>query len=151
MDLEEIFRAHQREVYVYFLRTVGSRPLAEDLTQDTFLRAWDRMVTFRGDSSFRTWLFTVARNVMADSYRKTRRETLEDPPDRATHTDPTSRIAVEEALDSLPVASREAIVLCDVLGFDPAAAANIVGLTANAFRVRLHRARRRFREAYGDA
>jgi RNA polymerase sigma-70 factor (ECF subfamily) len=151
VDLEEIFRAHQKEVYVYFLRTTGDRDRAEDLAQDTLLRAWDQVPTFRAESSFRTWLFTIARHVLADSYRKTRREVLEDPPDLVMHVDPTSKIAIEEALASLPLIFREAIVLCEVLGMDPSSAAGVVGISPNAFRVRLHRARRGFREAYADA
>lgn len=150
LDLEEIFRAHQREVFVYFLRTVQSRQLSEDLAQETFLRAWSSALLFRGDSSVRTWLFAIARRVLADHFSsrgsknvdQVQEETLKDP----VH----SRLEVEDVLRRLPLESREAIVLCDVLGFTPMEAARACGLTANAFRVRLHRARRRFREEYGN-
>jgi RNA polymerase sigma-70 factor (ECF subfamily) len=149
LDLEEIFRAHQREIFVYFLRTVHSRQLSEDLAQETFLRACGSALLFRGDSSVRTWLFAIARRVLADHFRSKPTGTLDqiqgDPTDPADN-----RLEVEDVLKRLPLESREAIVLCDVLGFTPSEAAQATGLTPNAFRVRLHRARRRFREAYGD-
>jgi RNA polymerase sigma-70 factor, ECF subfamily len=154
VELEDIFRAHQREIFMYLLRTVGDRRLAEDLAQDTFLRACGSAVLFRGEASPRTWLFSIARRALADHYRRRAPEVLlesgsEEPAAIATH-DATQRIAVEQVLAALPLAHREAIVLCDVLGFSPAEAAGLTGLTANAYRVRLHRARAQFREVYGD-
>jgi RNA polymerase sigma-70 factor, ECF subfamily len=151
MDLEEIFRLHQKEIYVYFLRTTGNRPLAEDLGQETFARACSAAVLFRGDSSIRTWLFAIARRVMVDHIRRRGPETAAlDVAHEDRAGDPSERLAIEQALQSLATSSREAIVLCDVLGLSPAEAAEITGLTANAFRVRLHRARAQFREVYGD-
>jgi RNA polymerase sigma-70 factor (ECF subfamily) len=151
MDLEEIFRLHQKEIYVYFLRTSGNRQLAEDLGQETFARACGGAVLFRGDSSVRTWLFAIARRVMVDHIRRRGQPTTvldETTPGRST--DPSDRVAIEYALQALSPSAREAIVLCDVLGLSPAEAADITGLNANAFRVRLHRARSAFREVYGD-
>jgi RNA polymerase sigma-70 factor, ECF subfamily len=151
VDLEQIFRAHQQEIYVYFLRTTGNRHRAEDLGQETFARACSAAVLFRGDSSVRTWLFSIARRVMVDDIRRRGPATapLEIEPSGPAR-DPSDRLAIEQALRALPVTSREAIVLCDVLGLTPSEAAEITGLNANAFRVRLHRARGQFREVYGD-
>lgn len=148
MDLEGIFRAHQKEIFVYFLRTLGDKHLAEDLAQETFVRALDGLISFRGDSSLRTWLFAIARNVLSESRRRRSEDSLEEAAGAAWSPDPGGRLAIEEALEALPLISREAVVLCDVLGFDPGEAASIVGSNANAFRVRLHRARRQFREVY---
>jgi RNA polymerase sigma-70 factor, ECF subfamily len=151
VDLEQIFRAHQKEIYVYFLRTTGNRHRAEDLGQETFARACSAAVLFRGDSSVRTWLFSIARRVMVDDIR--RRGPASAPLENESPGpagDPSDRVAIEQALREIPVSSREAIVLCDVLGLSPSEAAEITGLNANAFRVRLHRARGQFREVYGD-
>jgi len=151
VDLEEIFRAHQKEIYVYFLRTTGNRHRAEDLGQETFARACSAAVIFRGDSSVRTWLFSIARRVLVDDIRRRGPATVPletDSPGPAG--DPGERVAIEQALQAIPVSSREAITLCDVLGLHPSEAAAITGLNANAFRVRLHRARSQFREVYGD-
>ncbi|MCA1831756.1 MAG: RNA polymerase sigma factor [Actinomycetota bacterium] len=148
MDLEGIFRAHQREIFVYFLRTIGDRERAEDLAQETFLRACGSAVLYRGTASVRTWLFSIARNTLVDSYRRRSPELLGDPPDQVVEFDPVRRLEVEEALRALPILSREAIVLCDVLELSPSDAANVAGISANAFRVRLHRARDQFRKVF---
>ena len=151
MDLEEIFRAHQKEIFVYFLRTTGNTALAEDLGQETFARACSAAIFFRGDSSIRTWLFAIARRVLVDHFRRRGPATLPLDVERpGSEGDPGQRLAIEQALRSIPISSREAITLCDVLGLSPAEAADITGLNANAFRVRLHRARAQFREVYGD-
>lgn len=151
MELEDIFRAHQKEIFMYLLRTVGDRRLAEDLAQDTFLRACGSAVLFRGEASPRTWLFSIARRALADHYRRRSPDVLlgEGPDLPARIPDTAERIAVEQALRVMPLLQREAVVLCDVLGFSPAEAAEMTGVSANAFRVRLHRARARFREVYG--
>jgi len=151
VDLEEIFRSHQREIYVYFLRTTGNRHRAEDLGQETFARACSAAVLFRGDSSVRTWLFSIARRVLVDHYRRRGPASVEiDTEAPSREADPSDRLAIEQALNTLPLSSREAIVLCDVLGLSPTEAAGVTGTNANAFRVRLHRARAQFREEYGD-
>jgi RNA polymerase sigma-70 factor (ECF subfamily) len=151
VELEEVFRAHQKEIYVYFLRTTGDRHLAEDLGQETFARACTAAVFFRGDSSVRTWLFSIARRTFVDHLRRRGpAETALDVDAPAATSDPAERVAIDQALGRLPLSAREAIVLCDVLGLSPSEAADVTGQTANAFRVRLHRARAQFREVYGD-
>jgi len=148
-----VFRAHQRAVFAYFLRVVGNRQDAEELTQETFVRACSAAVRYRGDSSVKTWLFGIARRVLLEASRAglfERRSELDETRVEATVDDPDTRIDLERALASLGVGDREALVMVDVLGFEPSQAAEIVGVSAETFRVRLHRARRRFREAYGD-
>ena len=148
-----MFRAHQRAVFAYFLRVVGNRQDAEELTQETFVRACSAAVRYRGDSSVKTWLFGIARRVLLEASRAglfERRSKLDETRVEATVDDPDTRIDLERALASLGVGDREALVMVDVLGFEPSQAAEIVGVSAETFRVRLHRARRRFREAYGD-
>ncbi|WP_289298683.1 sigma factor, partial [uncultured Reyranella sp.] len=64
VDLEALFRRRQQEVFVYFVRNPGDAWLAEELAQETFVRAFGAVVRFRGDASLRTWLFGIARNVL---------------------------------------------------------------------------------------
>lgn len=150
VDVEDLFRAHQQEVYVYFLRSVGDRHVAEDLTQETFTRAFTAAVRFRGDSSLRTWLFGIARNVFLKhvSRRPPERSGL-DMDVAAEDADVPTRMALQQALMRLSETDREVLTLCDVLGFEPGEAASVVKVTPNALRVRLHRARARLREEYG--
>jgi RNA polymerase sigma-70 factor, ECF subfamily len=150
VDLEDVFRAHQGAVFAYFLRLVGNRQDAEELTQETFARACSAALRFRGDSTARTWLFGIARRVLLEAARAglfERRAELPDMP--ASQNDTDERLDIARALASLGVADREVLVIVDMLGFEPIEGARMVGVSPEAFRVRLHRARARLREAYG--
>lgn len=150
MELEDVFRAHQQAVFAYFLRVVGNRQDAEELAQETFVRACGAAVRFRGDSKVSTWLFGIARRVLLEAARAGLFERRPELADRAAPPagDPDERLDLERALASLGVGDREALVMIDVLGFEPIEVAAMVGVTPEAFRVRLHRARARLREAY---
>jgi RNA polymerase sigma-70 factor (ECF subfamily) len=152
MELEDVFRAHQRAVFAYFLRLVGDRHEAEELTQETFVRACGAAIRFRGDSSVKTWLFGIARRVLLEFVRAKRLEVNADPnlPERAgppQHFD--ERLDLERAFQALSIADREVLMLVDVLGFEPAEAARAMRVEPGTLRVRLHRARARMREVYG--
>ena len=145
-----MFRANQKAVFAYFLRVVGDRQDAEELTQETFVRACGAALRFRGDSSVRTWLFGIARRVLLEAARAGLFERPSELTERAAPADdPDERMDLERALASLGLRDREALVMVDVLGFEPTEAAGIIGVTPEAMRVRLHRARGRLREAYG--
>jgi RNA polymerase sigma-70 factor (ECF subfamily) len=149
VELEDVFRAHQRAVFAYFLRVVGNRQDAEELTQETFVRACSAALRFRGESSVKTWLFGIARRVLLEASRA---GLFERPPElrevAASDEDIEERLDLEHALGSLGVVDREALVMVDVLGFEPIEAAMVLGVTPEAMRVRLHRARGRLREVY---
>jgi RNA polymerase sigma-70 factor, ECF subfamily len=150
LELEDVFRAHQKAVFAYFLRVVGNRQDAEELTQETFVRACGAAPRFRGDSSVRTWLFGIARRVLLEASRAglfERPRELTDLP--SPNVDPDERLDLERALASLGVADRETLVMVDVLDFTPYEAAALARVSPETFRVRLHRARTRLREAYG--
>jgi RNA polymerase sigma factor (sigma-70 family) len=149
MELEDVFRAFQTSVFAYFLRVVGNRGDAEELTQETFVRACSAALRFRGDSSVKTWIFGIARRVLLEASRGglfDRGAPIQDRP--APSHDPDERIDLERAFAALGVIDREALMLVDVLGFEPSEAAATVGITPEAFRVRLYRARGRLREVY---
>jgi RNA polymerase sigma-70 factor (ECF subfamily) len=151
VELEDVFRAHQQAVFAYFLRIVGDRQDAEELTQETFVRACGAAVRFRGGSKVSTWLFGIARRVLLEAVRAglfERRAEL-DPRTPARADDADERMDLERALASLSPGDREVLVMVDLLGFEPAEAAGIAGVSADTYRVRLHRARVRLREAYG--
>jgi len=153
LELEDVFRAHQQAVFAYFFRVIGSRQDAEELTQETFVRACSAALRFRGDSSVRTWLFGIARLVLLEASRAglfERRPELDEDRAASVGDDTETRIDLERALAALGPTDREALVMVDVLGFEPSETARILAITPEAFRVRLHRARHRFREVYGD-
>ena len=154
MELEDVFRNHQQAVFAYFYRVVGNRHDAEELTQETFVRACGAAIRFRGDSKVSTWLFGIARRVLLEASRAGLFERpVELGPDVAASpgsAGPEERLDLERALASLGAGDREALVMVDMLGFEPMEVAGILDITAETFRVRLHRARARLREAYGD-
>jgi RNA polymerase sigma-70 factor, ECF subfamily len=152
VELEDVFRAHQQAVFAYFLRLIGNRQDAEELTQETFVRACGAAVRFRGESKVSTWLFGIARRVLLEAARAGLFERTHELDERAPAPvdDPDERMDLERALASLGVGDREALVMVDVLGFEPIEVAGLVGVTPETFRVRLHRARTRLREAYGS-
>ena len=139
-------------MFAYFLRMVGDANNAEELTQETFVRACGAALRFRGDSSVRTWLFGIARRVLLEASRAGLFD--RQAPFDEVHAAPTKdrpadeRLYLEHILSQLRPADREAIVMVDVLGFEPIEVAVLLLVSPDTFRVRLHRARARFRELY---
>ena len=150
MELEHVFRDHQKAVYVYFLRLVGDTHQAEELTQETFYRACISAFRFRGDSSVTTWLFGIAHRVFLEFVRSRRTEAGGELPDLARRdAEPEARIDLERAFAGLSHGDREVLMLVDLLGFAGPDAAEALGIEQSALRVRGHRARARLREEMG--
>jgi RNA polymerase sigma-70 factor, ECF subfamily len=148
---------HRAPLYVFLVRLAGAAALAEDLLQETWLRLARHSRALPPGTELRPWLFTVARNL----YRSHRRWALLDAgrlrelgwlpaPDLAGPFEATAageaRRELEAALALLPVEHREVLLLCTVSGFEPSEAAGILGISAEATRQRLARARARLRE-----
>lgn len=150
MDLTDVFRNHQSEIYTYFLRLTGDEHEAEELSQETFARACFAALRFRGSSSVRTWLFGIARRVWLERLRQRSSHEIAPVVDHQVQpaVDVPERLHLLKTLDSLDLNDREIIVLVDVLGFSPAEAAGLLQLRSETARVRLHRARGRFREGF---
>src|SRR3954471_6764339 len=113
VELETMFREHQRSVYAFFLRVVGNRHDAEELTQETFFRACTAALRFRGDASPRTWLFGIARRVLREASRKGlfERRVAEVPEVPADQADADLRIDLESAFATLGLGDRETLML----------------------------------------
>jgi RNA polymerase sigma-70 factor (ECF subfamily) len=145
--MDVLFRAHYRDVAAYVRRR--ARPdLVEDVVAETFLVAWRRLDEVPADA--RPWLLGVARRALATQRRSVARQRslvtkLERVHEPGEQTDQTSDFGVAAALGRLPEKDREAITLVAWDGLSPSEAARVVGLSAVAFRVRLHRAKRRLR------
>jgi RNA polymerase sigma-70 factor (ECF subfamily) len=121
---------------------LGSPRDAEDLTQETFARAFASLHRFAGRSSARTWLLSIARRVCADAIRTRRPSTpvadLELP---GRSRDPADTVSLRLLLDSIDLPFREAFVLTQVLGLAYAEAADVVGCPVGTIRSRVARAR----------
>lgn len=116
----ELVRRYQSPVRSFLLKmTNGDAHLADDLAQETFLKAWRKLDAFRGGSRFSTWLFGIAHNewrMHARARRETALEDFADPPEEPHVGDASAqsrlRLDVNEALKTLSPAERAAIVLC---------------------------------------
>ncbi|WP_086562888.1 sigma-70 family RNA polymerase sigma factor [Streptomyces africanus] len=161
-DAVDLFvRALHRDVrrYVTFL---GADPQsADDLTQETFLRALGSLHRFEGRSSARTWLLSIARRAVIDSIRyRSTRPRLADTDDWQSAVERAQprglpgfddRIALAELLDKLPDDRREAFVLTQLVGLPYAEAAGVSGCPVGTVRSRVARARTALIECLDDA
>jgi RNA polymerase sigma-70 factor (ECF subfamily) len=157
LAFERLYRAHVGRVHALALRLTGDPARAEELVQDAFVRAWKKLPSFRGESSFATWMHRLTVNVFLLDARSVRRRMLREIPDdgvadsagtrRAVHLDQEDRIDLEQAIARLPDGARVAFVLYDVYGYSHDEIAAMSGVAAGTIRAQLHRARRRLLEA----
>jgi RNA polymerase sigma-70 factor (ECF subfamily) len=127
----ELVRRYQSPVRSFLRRlTRGDEALADDLAQETFLRAWRKLETFRAEARFSTWLFGIAVNEFRARLRRDRRQQWNEPDDRAADPEPIVeappaglRLDLDEALRRLTLPERAAILLCCQHGLTHEAAA----------------------------
>lgn len=143
-----------------FAGSFGANEDVDDLVQDTFVRAFQSLEGFRGDSSFRTWLFTIERRLLLDRRRAARRrptvvEVQET--DAATEYDALDSVVageaaarVREALKELSPTQREVFTLRVAEGLSYKEIAEIVGTTEGAARVHYHNSMRTVKEFLND-
>jgi RNA polymerase sigma-70 factor (ECF subfamily) len=162
---EELARTCVDRVFALALRLVGDRAEAEDVVQETLLRAWRGIRRFHGRSGFPTWLYRIAVNEANRSLEKgTRRprtvslaaahlelssSTKHEPTKQAEYRELLA--ALERTLFDLAPPYRTAVVLRDIEGLSTREAAQIAGVGEPAFKSRLHEARLKLRSAIGDA
>lgn len=153
--LGEFIRLTQPDVW-RFIASLAGRDDADDLTQDTYLRAMDALPGFEGRSSARTWLLTIARRVCADRvrYEMARPQTPRTHEWWAqrdeVHADRTVLVEASLVLDSLGRDRREAFVLTQLLGFSYQQAAEVCGCKVGTVRSRVARARAELVAACGE-
>ncbi len=152
---EELYRVNVGRVYALCLRMAGDPTLAEELAQEAFVRAWQKLGSFRGASAFSTWLHRVTVNVVLGHRRSTaRRETRVSavgdnlPRDVAVREARTAEsIDLERAISSLPDGARSVFILHDVEGFRHREISSLMGIAVGTSKAQLHRARKLLRKA----
>jgi RNA polymerase sigma-70 factor (ECF subfamily) len=144
---ERLYRTHVGRIHGLVRRMMGDQDAAE-ITQDVFVRAWEKLGTFRGEAAFGTWLYRVAINVVLAQRAKlaTRRgRFIED--EVAIETAQAPRVRSDERMDfegalaRLPEGARQVFVLHDVEGFRHEDIGRKLGVTAGTSKAQLHRAR----------
>lgn len=148
---EALYTRSSGRVYALCVRMTGDRQRARELTHDAFVRAWERLSTFRGDAAFDTWMHRLAVNVVLTALRGERRrqrrlvdstdddEAVEAPRSRPAEVE--SRVDLERAIALLPPRAREVFVLHDVEGYRHDEIAERLDLQPGSVRAQLHRAR----------
>ena len=149
---ELLVRRYQAHVWRFLRHLLGDAALAEDVTQETFLRLYQRLPTFAGRSKFSTWVFKVARNAGIDALRAVRRQDrlLEALPAPALGPAPDARVEAMAAVASLSPKLREALLLVEVFGFTYREAAEVLAVPEGTVKSRVFQARMRL-TAWRDA
>jgi RNA polymerase sigma-70 factor (ECF subfamily) len=145
-----IVRAYETPVYNYVLRLVGDRALAEDLTQEVFLRVYQGLPKFSLRCRFTTWLFQVTKNRVLDELRAVERRpravvALDDIPSLEVLDAPVERVeamdAVWRAVNDLTVDLKMALLLRDVVGLSYTEIADSLEITLATVKWRIYKAR----------
>ena len=149
-----VYEQTSARVYALCLRMMKDETRARDMTQDTYVRAWQHLETYRGESAFTTWLHTIATNACLVALRSRRRrregdteiEALEAMPG-SNPGDPVDRIALERAIADLPDGARTVLLLHDIHGYRHDEIAQMTSTRPGTSKAHLHRARKLLREA----
>jgi RNA polymerase sigma-70 factor (ECF subfamily) len=152
-SFEALFARHGGRMYALCLRMSGDRVRARELAHDAFVRAWERLGSYRGEAAFGTWLHRLTVNVVLEAARSQRRREarvmLVDDGDDAGHdvveltpADVGQKIDLERAIQKLPPNARQVFVLHDVEGFRHDEIAERMAIAPGTVRAHLHRARK---------
>lgn len=151
---ERLYRKYCQRIFALCLRMTGERAVAEELVQDVFVRAWQKLTLFRGDAAFGTWLHRVAVNIVLSHRQKSgaqKNRTVSD--DQALESAPArsatvaERVDLESAIAQLPRGARRIFVLHDVEGYTHDEIGALLGISSGGSKAQLHRARLLLREA----
>lgn len=150
---ERLYRRHVARIHGLARRMLGPGD-ADDVTQDIFVRAWQKIGLFRGNSAFGTWLYRVGINVILgrrtalakrrERFVRPAEHMIEDLP--APRASPGLAVDFERVIERLPAGAREVFVLFDVEGYKHQEIARMLGITPGTSKSQLHRARMLLRE-----
>lgn len=163
---EHVYRREVGRVYALCLRMTADATRAREVTQSVFIRAWDRLASFRGDSQLSSWLHRIAVNEVlvdarSDRRRRARVVLANDQTDDDTEAsgdapalsgitlpdDTETRIDLERAISTLPPGARTVFVLHDIEGYRHEEISRMTGSAEGTLRAQLHRARKLLMEA----
>jgi len=152
---ERLYRAHLGKVYGLCWRLCnGDAAKADQATQDAFVRAWEKLSSFRGEAAFGTWLHRLTVNVVLGEHRLLKRWTTFEDAEEAGAPEPShhptaslgDRVDIERALTRLPKGARAVLVLHDLEGWQHDEIAAATGIAVGTSKAQLHRARKLMKE-----
>ena len=153
-----LYDAHVDRVYRLAYRMTGDDALAQDFTQEAFIRVFDRLDTFRGDSALSTWMHTVTTSVVLNGLRKVKKfRTSETDLEKArtvaggsARAEPDLRDRLRRAVDGLPDGYRTVFVMHDIEGYTHEEIAGALGVATGTSKAQLSRARAKLRAELAD-
>ena len=153
----ELYDTHASRVYRSIYRLVRDDLLAEEYTQDAFVRVFSVLGSFRGESKLSTWIHTVAISVALGGLRRKKRlesremslDTVADAPAPGRGLEPDLIEQLHRAIDALPEALRVTVILHDIEGFTHTEIAEMTGSPVGTCKTRLMGARAKLRQALG--
>lgn len=154
----QLYDAHVDRVYRLAYRMAGNDDLAREFTQETFVRAFQRLAGFRGEAALSTWLHAIATSVVLNGLRKVTRfrrrevdlEEAGEVPGSERSADPDLRLKLERAIDALPDKYRMVFVMHDVEGYTHEEIAGALGMETGTSKAQLSRARAKLRESLAE-
>ncbi len=148
-----LYDAHVDRVYRLAYRLAGDDDQARDFTQETFIRVFGRLETFRGDSALSTWIYAIAHSVILNGLRKTKRFRRETDLEHGTHVahgerpaEPDLKIRLHAAIAALPERYRVPFVMHEVEGFTHEEIAAVQGIEVGTSKAQVSRAKAKLRE-----
>jgi RNA polymerase sigma-70 factor (ECF subfamily) len=150
-----LYDAHARRVHRLVYRICGDEEMARDLTQDTFVRVFQKLSTFRGDAAIATWIHRIAVSVALNAIRKERRfkrtsddlDVANELPAPPNAVEPDLRARLASAISALPESCRVSVILHDIEGYTHAEIGQMLGIAEGTSKARLFDARTRLRKA----
>jgi len=169
MEIQDIYNKYRQAIIRYLTRQTGSVDEAEDLTQEVFIKINKGLKKFRGDSSLSTWIYKIATNIAIEhlrsvSFRKINKQTVfssnmddelkgkvsllkykEPSPEQQIEDDEMSG-CIHDYINQLNENYRTVILLCDYEGLKNKEAAEVLGISLETVKIRLHRARAKMKK-----
>ena len=153
-----LYDAHVDRVYRLAYRMTGDEALAQDFTQEAFIRAFNKLHTFRGDSALSTWMHTVTTSVVLNGLRKVKKfRTSEFDLEKARgvagdkpRAEPDLRDRLQQAVNGLPDGYRTVFVMHDIEGYTHDEIAGALGVATGTSKAQLSRARAKLRIELAD-
>ncbi|UCC72189.1 MAG: RNA polymerase sigma factor [Gemmatimonadota bacterium] len=153
-----LYDAHVDRIFRLAYRMTGDDDLAQEFTQETFIRAFDRLKQFRGDSALSTWLHAIAVSVVYNGMRKVTRlrkrqvdlKETSGRPVNPVETEPDLKERLAAAIDDLPLGYRTVFVMHEVEGYKHEEIGAALGVSTGTSKAQLSRARAKLREALAD-
>ncbi|MBI4259773.1 MAG: sigma-70 family RNA polymerase sigma factor [Actinobacteria bacterium] len=150
LAFEDLVRAYQGDVWRFAYHLTRDRVMAEDVTQEAFLRAYRFLGSFRGEARFTSWLLRIVRNCGMDALRRQASQRARQPAPGPPATDPAARAELDEAIGGLVEDHRQPFLLIEVFGLSYREAADVLRLPVGTVKSRMHRARLALVRALSD-